>query len=391
MQEKSPSRSLVLITFGNMTLLGFLNSMRGVSFPLIKNSFNVSYSDMGLLSALSSFAAVCFCIVAGIYMSRYGLKRTVITAFCFVILGAGSLFFAFNFWMAVGFYLILQSGFGFFEISLNGTGVRVFTRKSGLMMNLLHFFFGLGAIGGPRFMGFMVDRIGLRWQDVYPLTLIIVFVLLAFTLAIRFPGREDSSASLEKPSFWISMKDPMVWFFGFILGLSGSMEGCSVAWSGLYLQDVYGLDPSTAGALFISVFYILYTLSRFFSGFIIEKTGYMRSLIISCAALFILFITAFSLGRTGIYILPVTGFFIAILWPTALAMSIGVFKERAQTVSSAIICIAFTTSGILQYGIGLTNRFLGAAWGYRSCVVYSIILGILLFSLSLRVRKISQQ
>jgi fucose permease len=288
--------------------------------------------------------------------------------------------------MAAGLYLIIQSGFGFWEISLNGTGVRIFTRKSGLMLNLLHFFFGVGAICGPRFMGFMVTRMGLSWQQVYPIALVPLFIMLVITLFIRYPGVE-AAASGEKPSFLAALKDPMVWFFGVILGIASSVEGCSVAWSGLYLQDVYGLDPSIEGAAFVSAFFTLYTISRFSSGFVIEKVGYIRSIFVSSLIIIVLFIIAFSLGRTGIYLLPVTGFFIAIMWPTVLAISVGVFKEKAQTASSAMLCIAFTLGGIIQYGFGLTNVILGAAWGYRSCVVYSIILAVLLFLLGRKLKK----
>jgi len=390
MKENRRQFPLVIITFVNMCLFGFMNSMRGVSFPLIKNNFNVSYSDMGLMSALISVTAVIICITAGLYMNRFGLKKTVITAFCFIILGAGSLHFASFFWMAAGLYLVLQTGFSFFEISLNGTGVRVFTKKSALMLNMLHFCYGLGAIGGPRFMGLMVNRVSMRWQDVYTLSLVPVLVLLGITLAIRFPGREEAAATEEKPSFWIALKEPMVWLFGLIMGVASAIEGCSVAWSGFYLHDVYGLDPSTTGAVFVSAFYVLYTISRFSSGFIIEKIGYLKSVLVSSAAIVVLFIAAFSLGRTGIYLLPVVGFFVAIMWPTALAISVGVFKERAQTVSSAMISIAFITNGLVQYGFGLSNNFLGAAWGYRSCVLYSIILGVLLLLLKRRNRAESQ-
>ena len=383
MQEKRPSIPLVAIIFGNMILLGFLNSMRGVSFPLIKNGFDVSYSAMGLLNALSSFAAVCFCIVAGIYMNRFGLKKTIFAAFGFTILGAGLLYFSSAFWMAVGFYLVLQSGFGFFEISLNGGGVKIFTFRSALMLNLLHFFYGVGAIAGPRFVGRLTGSAGLRWQEVYPITLIPVFVMLAFTVLVRFPRGDDGEEMRARPSFWHALKDPMVWLFGIIMGLAGSIEACSVSWSGLFLQDVYGLDPSTTGAAFVSMFYILYTLSRFCSGFVIEKAGYMRSVLVSSAAIIIIFVLAFSMGRSGIYLLPVVGFFVAIMWPTALAISVGIFGKRAHTVSSPIISIAFTVGGVVQYGFGISNRFLGAAWGYRSCILYSIILGLLL----LRLRK----
>ena len=396
MRDDRSSLPLVVITFGNMSLLGFLNSMRGVSFPLIRNSFNASYSSMGLMSALCSFGAVCFCIIAGVYMNRFGLKRTMVSAFFIIILGAGSLFFASGFFMVVMLFMIMQSGFSFFEISLNGTGVRLFTKKSALMLNLLHFFYGVGAIGGPRFMGFMVNRFSMSWNHVYTLALVAVFIMLGITLAIRFPGGGFPEPALsepvrpaetpqEKPSFWSALKDPMVWLFGVILGVSGSIESCSVSWSGLYLQDVYGLDPSSTGAVFVSVFFILYTVSRFCSGFIIEKIGYLRSVIVSGAAIVLLFVFAFVLGRKGIYLLPVVGFFVAVMWPTVLAISVGIFRERAQTVSSAMISIAFTVSGIISYSFGLSNRFIGAAWGYRSCVLFSLVLTALLLFLKRRI------
>ena len=380
MQQNRLPLPLVVITFANMTLLGFLNSMRGVSFPLIRNSFNASYNHMGLMNALTLISMVCFCLASGYYMNRFGLKKNIITGFLFILLGAASLYFSSGFWIALGLYLILQAGFGFFEIGLNGMGVRIFTVKTGLMMNLLHFSYGVGAIIGPRFMGYAVNH-GFRWQEVYPMALVPALVLLAVSLALRFPARPESTKAVEVPSFWRLLNDPMVWLFGIIIGLGSAIEGCSVAWSGLYLFDVYGLEPSTAGAVFVSAFYAVFTVSRLFSGFVIEKIGYLKSVHIASFAIFVIFALAFSLGRNGIYLLPLIGFFVAIIWPTVLSISAGVFKERAQTASSAIICIAFALNGTIQYMIGLINRFIGASWGYRSCLLYSAVLIILLFRL----------
>ena len=370
-----------------MIFLGFFSGIKGVSFPLIKNGFNVSYNNMGLMNALVYIAAVCACIGSGVFMNRFGLKKTVVSAFFFTVLGSGLLYFSSMFWMAVGFYLILQAGCSFFEISLNGVGVRVFTKKSALMMNLLHFFFGVGAIAGPRFAGIMVSRMGLRWQELYPLTIIPALILLFATLIIPYPGKTEPAVSQKKISFWFMLKDPRVWFFGCIMGIACGMEGCNVAWSGLFLQDVYGLDPSTAGAAFVSTFFLTYTFSRLVSGFVIEKAGYIRSIFVSGMSIIVILAVAFSLGRNGIFLLPFAGFFIAVIWPIVMAISQRVFGEQAQTAASAIICITFTMNGMIQYGVGLTNRFLGAAWGYRSCLLYSIILGILLLILVRRSRQ----
>ena len=382
MKEKRPFLPLILITFANITLLGFLTSMRGVSFPLIRNSFNASYETMGLMNGLIYLAAVCSCIIAGIYMNRFGLKKAVLSAFLLVVLGAGSIYFATGFWMAAGFYLILQSGFVFFEISINGVGVKVFTVKPGLMMNLLHFFFGVGAIVGPRFMGLMVNRVEMSWREVYPLSLVVVIILLVMSLLVRFPAREEATDTQNRPSFWTAMKEPMVWFLGIALGIACGIEGFTVGWSGLYLQDVHGLEPSTTGAAFVSAFFFMFTISRLVSGFAIEKIGYIKSVLVSSLAIAIIFVAAFSLGRRGIFLLPVTGFFVAIMWPTIMAIGAGIFKERAQTAISAIIAITFTLNGLIQYGVGLTNSLLGAAWGYRSCLIYSIILGVMFLILA---------
>jgi fucose permease len=151
-------------------------------------------------------------------------------------------------------------------------------------------------------------------------------------------------------------------------------------WGSLYFQDVYGFDPRTRGAGFVSGFFMLFTISRLGAGFLVEKIGYMRSLIGATGMVILIFILGFSLGAQGIWILPALGFFIAIMWPTTMAVSIGFFGPDAAVMSSAIIVLGGAINALLQFVIGLTNRYLGPAWGYRSCVVYALLLlGALLF------------
>jgi len=53
-------------------------------------------------------------------------------------------------------------------------------------------------------------------------------------------------------------------------------------------------------------------------------------------------------------------------------------------MTSAIIVIAGALNSCVQLLIGLCNRLAGPAWGYRSCLVYAIIIIIMLFILSKR-------
>ena len=130
----------------------------------------------------------------------------------------------------------------------------------------------------------------------------------------------------------------------------------------------------------------MFTASRLFSGLIIEKAGYMKSLVLSTVSTMLLFFFGFVLGQKGIWILPITGLFVAILFPTAIAVIMDTFKEDAPIVSSIIITLAGAVNGILQLSIGFINQYIGEAWGYRSCLLYSVILLLLLFYL-IRIRE----
>jgi fucose permease len=149
---------------------------------------------------------------------------------------------------------------------------------------------------------------------------------------------------------------------------------------------VYHLDPTTSGATFVSNFYILFTISRLLSGFVIEKIGYVRSLFIATLATIFVFGLGFFLGEKGIYVLPALGFFTAMFWPTLLATAMGYFKDDAPVMTSAIIVIGGGLNSVLQFAAGYTNRLAGPAWGYRSFLFYAILIVGALVVLRRRIR-----
>jgi fucose permease len=80
------------------------------------------------------------------------------------------------------------------------------------------------------------------------------------------------------------------------------------------------------------------------------------------------------LGAKGIYVLPALGFFIALLWPTIMALAVVSFGNDAPVFSSAMIAIGGSINAAVQFLVGMTNRAFGPAWGYRSSLVYTMFL-----------------
>ena len=383
---KNPSRQIFLfiILFGTMFLTGLTGNIPGVTYPLIKTEFALSYGQQGLMISILSIIYVLFSLFGGILIGSSGVKKTLATGFCFFIIGLLGMFFMIKFLPVAGALFFISAGFGLFGVSLNALATQIFLSRAALLMNLLHFFYGIASIFSPRAAGLI--SVAFSWRHVYLFSLPFVLLFFIPVLLVRFPHavpeeQGNGQEGTQKLSFFHAIKTPMVWFFGVVLGLMMTVEMCSVNWAGLYFQDVYNLDPKTSGASFISNLFILYTISRLLSGFVIEKAGYMRCLFIASLSTVFIFLLGFAFGAKGIYILPVIGFFTAIFWPTLMAVAMGYFKDSAPVMTSAIIVIGGILNSGTQYLIGLTNRFAGPAWGYRSAVFYAGLIVVGLFYL----------
>lgn len=381
---------IFIIIYATMFFFGFVENVKGVSFPLIKSEFGVSYDTQGGLVSLTWFGYVIFCFVASIFLQHFGIKKSILAGYSLICLGAVATLIAPSFWTASFTLLIINTGFGFFEVGTNALGTVAFTKRSALMMSLMHFFYGFGAILGPKAAGVFTNTFNFTWRQVYVAIIIPLIVLFLFILFTKFNTESssgDNEDSGKRITFLEALKHPMVWVFAITLGFMEVIEFGASNWGGLYLQDVYNLDPRIVGAGFVSLFYILFTLSRLFSGIIIEKVGYIKSLFIAAFSSAGIFLVGFTFGRAGIWILPITGLFIAIMWPTMMAVAMKVFKGDAPTITSAIITISGAINGIFQLVIGFTNQYAGEAWGYRSCLIYSLIVLLMLYVLASKSKK----
>jgi fucose permease len=365
---------LFFIIYGAMFLFGFIENIKGVSYPLIKTEFGASYEQQGIMVSVLAMSYVLFCALGGFCIARFGVKTDFLAGFLCMSLGLGLAYLVPSWWTAGAALFVVFAGFGLFEVGINALGTQLFTSRAALFMNLLHFFYGAGSVVSPRAAGLLAGSYS--WRFVYLACVPLVLVFFALAMGAKFPAKPEAKPEeAEKDmGFFDALKSPMVWLFSLVLGLMVVTEMSSTNWGSLYFQDVYFLDPRTSGAGFVSNFFILFTASRLLSGFLIEKIGYMRSLFGAILAVIAVFITGFCLGKNGIYLLPALGFFVAIFWPTLMAVAMGYFGRHAPVMTSVMIVLGGLLNSGVQLLIGFINRLSGPAWGYRSCLLFVCIL-----------------
>jgi fucose permease len=386
---------LFFLLFGTMFIFGLIENIKGVSYPLIKTEFGATWEQQGLMVSIISIAYVSFSVIAGIFLSRFGIKPSFLFGYAALGIGLVSLYFMPGFSLVTGALFIVFAGFGFFEIGVNALASRIFVTKAALLMHLLHSFYGIGAMLGPKTAGIIADSIYFSWRHVYLFSLPLVLLLFIPAILVRFPEThaEVSNTADTAPhrTFFDALRSPMVWLMSITLGLAVVIEMSSSNWGPLYFQDIYNFNPSTNGAAFLSAFFLVFTLSRLICGPFVEKIGYIRSFLASSFIIFAIFVTGFCLGERGIYVLPALGFFIAMLWPTLMAVAIVYFGKDAPVFASAMIAIGGLVNAVVQFIVGLTNRFFGPAWGYRSSLVYTALFIVALLLLQYKLNDLKNK
>jgi len=396
---------LFVLLFGSMLILGLVENIKAVSFPLIRDEFAVPFRRQGLMVSLLSCAYFVFNIVAGIWIGRSGARPPSIAGYAVICLGLLLVpVMPGFFWIGVALFIIF-SGFGFLDIGMNALASRVFVTKAALLMNLLHSSYGIGSMAGPFLAGLLVGGSGFDWRHAYLFSLPPVLLLFALMFFVRFSesGRLSQAGELQPAapatdsdvpatkarsgkSFLDALRMPLVWLLATALGLGIVLEATSSNWGPLYFRDIHGLDPATDGAAFLSTFFLLFTVSRLLCGPFLERLGYVRSLIAISFLIIAVYLVGFALGARGILVLPALGFFVALYWPTLMAVAIVSFGRDAPVCIGAMIAIAGLINAVMQFVVGLVNSALGPAWGYRSSLVYAVLMILVLTILYRKLR-----
>ena len=384
--------ALVIVTYATMTMFGIIENLKGVTFPLIKDVFNASYDFQGYLVSISWYGYVIFCLVSTIVINRFGVKSSIVLGYGFTLVGCVITAFVPSFVTVILSLMVVWMGFGFWEVGNNALAQQVFTKNSAVYLNLMHFFYGLGAIIGPQIASLLVRLTQDSYKGVYKLITIPVVVFFLLALITPFSSStntnsNDSSENSKKLSVCNVLRMPFVWLCAVTLGFMEVIEFGASNWGALYYRDVYGLSVEKEGATFVSLFYVLFTVSRLFSGFIIEKLGYYTSLFGSLIIVIIIYVVGFAVGKNGIWVIPFTGYFIGIMFPTYMCLMMRIFPENTSLISSVVIFISGATNGLVQLLIGYVNEFIGNEWGFRCNVIYTLIPCLLLFWVHHRDKK----
>ena len=275
---------LLMLIYLAFISLGLPDSLIGSGWPVMHESLNVPVSYMGILTMVISGGTIVSSLLSDHITHKLGTKIvTVISVFMTAVALLG-FSYAGSFWMLVIFAIPYGLGAGSIDAALNNF---VALHYSSRHMSWLHCFWGVGTVISPFVMSHALKtanwNMGFRMVSV--IQFIIAFILL-FTLRV-WSIKEDA---VEKGSEPVGLKSALsikgvptllIGFFSYC-----AAESTSMGWASTYLVQNKGIAPEQAARL-ASLFFIGITVGRFLSGFIMNRFGDHRMILLGTGILII--------------------------------------------------------------------------------------------------------
>lgn len=388
---RKPAGFLIAISFLAFISLGLPDTVLGVAWPSIRDSFGLSQAALGLVPVFGVSGYFFSGLMAGRLVRSMGVGLLLAGSSALVAVGLVGYAAAPRWVLFFPVAALIGLGSGAIDAGLNGYAARHFPVR---YMNWLHASWSIGATVGPAVMTGVLT-IGASYRVGYAiLAVALAAMALAFTATRRSwddpgdgaaasavaPGGPEAapSAGRARGGGLAGILSGRVWLQIAIFFVYTGAEAGTGAWCFTVLREARGLTLEKAG-LWTTVFWGSLTAGRVCLGFIVDRVGPDRLLRVATLGA-VAGAAAFAglAGLPGRLGLALLGFSLAPLFPTLMARTPARLGEDVAPHAIGFQVSAATLgSAVLPGALGLVAARAGPASIPVLLVVASVLLLVL--------------
>ena len=347
--------------------LGLPDSLLGAGWPVMHTELGVSVSFMGIISMVISGGTIVSSLLSDKLTHKFGTRAVTVASVFLTVAALFGFSFSGSFSMLIIFAVPYGLGAGAIDAALNNYVALHYKAKH---MSWLHCFWGVGAIISPFIMSFALKN--LNWNSGYRIVGFIqlaIALLLLVTLPVWKINKTESTADTKRVGLTAALKIKGVPFL--LIGFFAycAAEATAMYWASTYFTEVKGISGDRA-ASFAALFYIGITLGRFASGFITERLGDRRMILLGTGILacgIMILLTPVQSYMTAFAAFLVIGFGCAPIYPCIIHSTPANFGAEN---SGAIIGIQMASAYVGSTFIPPLFGLFGNAVGFSVMPVY---------------------
>lgn len=370
----------LIMLFVLMAMSAVTENSKGVFVPGFKEQFMVGDRAISYMIIGTSAAYMLASFLGGYLCEKIGQKLVLISGITvlfitLILMSISKSFLMLSFWIGLN-----SAGLGLVGIASNTLMPVLVLSMQSLVMNFLHFFYGLGSTIGQRSFGLLMGQ-NVSWRTLYVMVACVFAVLLLMTIFIPFP--KPKRVELEhKLSFKEIISNKLFIFYMIALGSYVFAETGTANWLVNYLKYTYSFNESK-GSVYISAFFLVFAVGRLLGGFVVEKFGAFKVVITSLTLALVLYTLGLLFGQSALILIALSGIFFAVAFPTIVATVSKVFPVSSSYITGILITSSSFQSMLLNYLMGLGNTYLGAdkaIYIIPICLLTSIVFNIMIYN-----------
>ncbi|HUG73760.1 MAG TPA: MFS transporter, partial [Steroidobacteraceae bacterium] len=289
----------------------------GSVIPRVIEEYGLSMTAASAFQYATMLGIAVGALLLGFLADRIGRQRTIILGLC--LYGASSLMVIFgdNFPTLVALLAISGLGISVFKtaaLALIGD-ITPSSQAHTRFMNTVEGWFAVGAIVGPAIVaGLITSGMSWKWLFVVAAAICLALVVMAGRVPNPVPRSKVERASLAQ--MLTVMKDPLALGFSLLVALYVAVEVAIYVWMPTYLAGYEG-SHAWLQAWALTLFFVLRAAGRFLGAWILAHVRWTVALVLLGLLIFLCFAGALFGGpRLGAWLLPLTGLFMSIIYPT---------------------------------------------------------------------------
>lgn len=359
--------------------------MIGPSFPLIKNEFGLSLELLGILASAWS-AGYLFSLIGGFLSDRYG--EFTIISFSLMIVGivTALISIAPSYGQLLILFLLGGVGSAFGEAGMNPLMAKLFPKRSGFALNILHVFYSLGSFIGPVLAGLVIASYG-SWRLSYLIMAIFFGPLIVISiLTSRRLHKENTmhfgigESSNDVATVEILKKGHALMLAGFFY--LGAEVGTN-AWLPTFLVLVRSFSIELAG-LSLGLFWGAMAAGRLILGSVTDRLRFRRTILLSSVLSTVLIFAGITITNQLWIVISwsLSGFVLGPVMPTIFALASRLFPKRSGFATGVIYGVGFGGGVFTPWLLGVLADLLSLkqAMLYLAFSVLAISISILTIS-----------
>ena len=377
---------LLILIFLVFFAISFLTNILGSINPNVSDSFTLSGTLTGMLPFSFFIAYAIMSIPSGMFVQKYGEKKSLILAWILAFTGA-IIFTSFpKFPVFLGSLFLIGSGMALLQVALYPL-LRVVGGEEHFAFNsvIAQLVFGAASFLSPFVYSYLVTNLGnpdsegnfiieliskltpmeLPWVSIYLVFSLVSFLMLIIILSTAFPEvvrKKDEIVGAWETHIQLFKNRIVILFFFGIFAYVGAEQGIA-NWISEFLRTYHGLAPEIEGARSVGMFWGLMTVGCFLGLGLLKILDSKLVLgIFTSAALIILSFTLFGNVRFALFGFAALGFCLSVMYAIIFSLALNSVTEYHGSFAG-ILCTAIAGGAIFSLLIGKLKDMIGLQLG----------------------------